>query len=139
MIMIFSLGLQIKNKYSGLNINIMKRSFYHGMFVFLFYVIFSVIAVKTGNPNPLTASMTITILTFFWFKISVNWESLFSGPNDVFINVIIYTIILSVVASLSIFFSKDVMNLLNISLYLSPVILWFLIWTDYFFQKMKGN
>jgi hypothetical protein len=117
----------------------MQRNFYYGLAVFLFYIILSFISVEARNPNPLTASITITILTFFWFKISVNWEKLFSTAKDVFINVIIYTTILSVVASMSITFSRDIISLPNVVLYLSPVVLWFMIWTDYFFQRMKGK
>ncbi len=116
----------------------MERSFWRGLVVFLFYLAMSAISVSTRNPNPLTASITITVLTFLWFKFSVNWEELFSSSKDVFINIIVYTSILSVVASMSIIFSKDVMSLLNIILYLSPVMLWFVVWTDYYFQRMHG-
>jgi hypothetical protein len=117
----------------------MQRSFYHGLVVFLFYLVFSVISVGSRNPNPLIASIVITVMTFFWFRISVNWEKFFATYNDVILNIIIYTAILSVVAFMSAAFSRDALTFDIIVLYVLPVVMWVVIWSDYFFQKMKGK
>jgi hypothetical protein len=117
----------------------MQRSFYYGLAVFLFYVILSTISVKIQNPNPLIVSVCITAMTFIWFRVSVNWERFFSTAGDVSVNIIIYTVIVSVFAMMSMAFSGDTVDITNMLLYSSSVALWFVIWTDYYFQWMKAK
>jgi hypothetical protein len=117
----------------------MRRNFYYGVFVFLFYVAISTIAVKMQNPNPLITSIIITIMTFVWFRFSANWEQLFTSIKDVLLNIIIYTFIVSLIAFLSAVFSGQEITLMNTILDVSGVVLWVFIWTDYYFQRMKGR
>jgi hypothetical protein len=104
---------------------------------YTFTIIFSLGANYT---DVLISTLIITVMSYVWLLLSVaRFGTMMFDYTDLIINIFIYSFISFSVAFSTIIFSPYAFDWIGIALLLSPVIIWVIIWTDFYFQRIKGK
>ena len=119
---------------------VLGRKLGYAMILFGFYTFIIVFSLELKMFDVVVPVVFITVISYGWFLFAI----MGMGPvlldfQDLMIQVFIYSFISFSIVFSSLFLSQHGFDKLRLFLLSSPVVIWILIWIDFYFQRMKGN
>ena len=116
------------------------RKVIYAALLFGFYTFLIVFSMRIGLLDLVIPVLAISVISYGWFLLSVFGQ----GPmildyKDLLVQIFIYSFISFAIIFTSLLVSKEGIDFLRLSLLSSPVIVWIFVWTDFYFQRIKGN
>lgn len=116
------------------------RKVIYAAILFGFYTFVIVFSMRINLLDLVVPVLAISVISYAWFLIAAFGSGMMiMDYKDLIVQVFIYSFISFAIIFVSLFLSKEGINLLRIGLLSSPVIVWIFVWTDFYFQRVKGN
>ncbi len=104
-----------------------------------YYTFIIVFSLGASYTDILISTLLITVLSYIWIiRSAVHIGEIIFDYKDLVLNIFIYSFISFSIAFSILAFSPSPIDLLGIVVMLSPIILWVVIWSDFYLRRIKG-